>query len=553
MLKHLNVVNYALIKELDIAFNPGFSTLTGETGAGKSIMLGALGMVLGNRADTQVLHDVNRKCTAEATFIIKDYGLEELFAQYDLDYDHDCIFRREINPKGKSRAFINDTPVSLQILKEITSRLINIHSQHEILVLNNSDFQLAMLDSFIGHEEKVVQYRKMFAEYRALAVELEDLKKLHAEQLAQHDYDHFLFEELTAAKLDDVDRPSLEEELKLLENSEEIRITLSQLEQLLNGDPLNFLSTLRSSYSALAKIASGSNMDELIARLNSLYLEGDDLAREVVAKMDSVVDDPAQMDLLREKINLINHLLLKHRVGDVTDLIGIRDEIDNRLQQKSFTDDSIKKTEIKLAELTKVIGSLAGELSDERMSAVDNLAAHLAEILTQLGMADSAIEMRVERLPEPSVDGIDKVSLLFSANKGSKPDLINRIASGGELSRLMLSVKSVLSAKKLIPTIIFDEIDSGVSGEIAGKTGLIMQRMAEKMQVIAITHLPQIAAKGEYQYMAYKKSDNGRTVSTVRMLKSDEREYEIARMLSDDEPSPESLANARVLLQGNRK
>ena len=552
MLKHLNVVNYALIKELDISFNPGFSTLTGETGAGKSIMLGALGMVLGNRADTRVLHDVKRKCTAEATFIINDYGLEELFAQYDLDYDHECIFRREINQNGKSRAFINDTPVSLQVLKEIASRLINIHSQHEILVLNNRDFQLAMLDSFTGHEDKVMLYQKRFAEYRALAGELEELKKLYSEQLAQYDYDLFLFEELTAAKLDEIDLHSLEQELKLLENSEEIRTTLHQLSQLFNGEPLNFLSSLRTGQATLARIASGSNMDELIERLNSLYLEGEDLEREVVAKMDSVVDDPAQMELLREKTGQINHLLQKHRVSEIADLIRIRDEIDTRLKQMSFTDEAISKTEKKLAGLKEVVYSLAGELSEARQSAVESLMKHLAGILSQLGMTDSVVEMKMEPLPEPSADGIDRVSLLFSANKGSKPDLISIIASGGELSRLMLSVKSVLSAKKLIPTIIFDEIDSGVSGDIAGKTGLIMQKMAEKMQVIAITHLPQIAARGDYQYLAYKKSDNRRTVSNVRLLSSDEREYEIARMLSDDEPSPESLANARVLLLNNK-
>lgn len=548
MLKRLVISNYALIKHLDIPFYEGFSTITGETGAGKSIMLDALGLVLGNRADTMILWDKDSKCSVEATFAIKNYGLESLFGHFDLDYDDETLFRREINPAGKSRAFINDTPVTLQVLREIGARLINIHSQHEILVLNNRDFQLAMLDSFAGIESAVVHYQSRFNEWRGLNLQLQELRDAYADQLARHDYDSFLFDELMAAKIDGVDFETLEQECNLLENAEEIQVCLHQLNSLLTEEPADMLSHLRGVISNLQKLGSGSDLNTFIERLNSLFIEAEDLQRETLRLQDTFASDQPQLESLRERINHLNHLFQKHRVSSVVELVDIRNHLDVSLQEQISTEDAIKKVEKECIVILDVLRKLAEELSIKRANAAKPLASHLMSILSRLGMPDGLIELDIERVTEPLQDGYDKVTLLFSANKGSRPDMISKIASGGELSRLMLAVKSVLSSKKLMPSIIFDEIDSGVSGEIAGKTGNLMKEMGISMQVIAITHLPQIASKGTVQYLASKYVENGRTFSSVKILSDEERAYQIARMLSDKEPTRESMANAKQLL-----
>jgi DNA repair protein RecN (Recombination protein N) len=548
MLKRLTISNYALIRQLDIPFFSGFSTITGETGAGKSIMLDALGLVLGNRADTRVLWDKEIKCCVEATFLIGGYGLEPVFAALDLDYDDETLFRREINPAGKSRAFINDTPVQLHLLKDLGSRLINIHSQHEILVLNNREFQLAMLDSFAGHEADVVAYQQVFTAQKNKKAELEQLKSIHAEQLARFDYESFLFQELTDAHLDALDIVAIREEHQLLEHAEEIRNTLFQLFALFNEQPADFLSTLKTTSATLERIGAGTNLAGMIQRLQSLYLEAEDLARDIEAAKERVFVDPQQLEVLEDKINYLNQLLLKHRVNDLSELIGIRNEIDLRLQHQNLTSDAILRCEKELFLLEEEVLKKGRSLSARRREVVKPLSDHLTGILALLGMADAVIDFRLDEADHPMADGLDKVTLLFSANHGSAPDLISRIASGGELSRLMLAVKSVLSTRKLIPAIIFDEIDAGVSGEIAGKTGHLMRKMGETMQVIAITHLPQIASKGAWQYKASKGIEKGRTISEVRLLSADDRPYEIAKMLSDTEPTAESLANAKQLL-----
>ncbi len=552
MLKRLTIENYALIRQLDISFEAGFSTLTGETGAGKSIMLGALGLVLGNRADTQVLWDKEKKCIVEAVFYIASYQLEPLFVSHDLDHQEEAIFRRDINPAGKSRAFINDTLVNLQVLRDIGSRLINIHSQHEILVLNNRDFQLAMLDSFAGIEEDVNAYQFQYKTFKRLSAELEELKNAYARQLAQHDYDAFLFEELTAANLDVADMTELEEECRLLENAGEIRGTLYRIEQLLEGEPLEFLATLKNLTDSLQKLGNTGSIGALVQRLATLYLEAEDLRRDIFHTNEQVLDDPEKLSAQRERLSHLYHLFQKHRVNGIEELIRLRNDLDNRLLQQTNTGDAIRRTEQQCSILLEEIRQQAAALRDKRRKALQPLTAHLENLLNKLGMPDAVIRITLDLLMEPGSDGTDTVTFRFSANMGSEPDLISRIASGGELSRLMLAVKSVLSTKKLIPTIIFDEIDAGVSGEIAGKTGNIMKEMGKTMQVIAITHLPQIAAKGIFQYLATKSQENGRTVSSVKLLSGEEREYEIARMLSDDEPTKESLANARQLLHQNR-
>lgn len=549
MLKRIVIRNYALIKHLDITFADGLSTITGETGAGKSIMLGALGLVLGNRADTQVLLDKEQKCTVEAAFGIKGYGLEPLFQANNLDFEEETLFRREINPAGKSRAFINDTPVTLPVLKEIGAKLINIHSQHEILVLNDRDFQLALIDSFAGHEAAVVHYQQHYREYKQKMALLDVLKERYAAQLAQHDYDLFLFEELSVANLDQVDLPFLESELKILENAAEIRSLLHQLDKMFYGEPQEFISSLRNTIQQLEKLGNGGSLASFTGRLQSMWLEADDLGREISSLQEQVRDDPEQVALLQDRISHLYHLLQKHRATSVEELITLRSQLDEKLQQQFSTGDAIQKTGKEVEVLLETLRLEAYGISDTRMHHIKPLTEHLMVLLHKLGMPDATLDFRFTHPEMPGMDGIDQVSMLFSANLGSPPDLISRVASGGELSRLMLAVKSVLSSRKLIPTIIFDEIDTGVSGEIAGKTGSILLEMGKNMQVIAITHLPQIAAKGTAHYLAVKGSDNGKAISTVIRLSDDERLEAIARMLSDGEPTTESLANARRLLR----
>jgi DNA repair protein RecN (Recombination protein N) len=552
MLQKLVISNYALIRHLDLTFREGFSTITGETGAGKSIILGALGLVLGNRADTQVLWDKEEKCTVEAVFRITGYPLEPLFEANDLDYDRELYLRREITPSGKSRAFINDTPVTLPVMKDIASRLVNIHSQHEILVLNSRDFQLALLDAFAGLETDVEAYQAKYRSYRSLSALLEDLKQTYAGQIAKQDYNQFLYDELKESHLEDADIEALESSRRLLEHVGEIRQQLFEVEQLFSNEPANLIASLKNTASTLRKTETGGVLASITDRITSMWIEADDLSREISLFMHHLEDDPAELVRVNERLNHLYHLLQKHRVQVVADLVVIREDLEAQLRQQIDTGEEISRVEAACSGLLEEITSDAGYLSACRCKATEPLAEHLKEILNRLGMPESAVIFKIDPLTSPGPDGVDRATLLFSANLGIEPDVVSRIASGGELSRLMLAVKSVLSVRKLIPTIIFDEIDAGISGEIAGKAGAIMQEMGESMQVIAITHLPQIAAKGAYQFLASKITENGKTLSQVKMMTIEERERAIARLLSDEEPTPESLANARRLLKLDR-
>ncbi len=548
MLKRVVIENYALIRALDIRFQSGFTTITGETGAGKSIMLDALGMVLGNRADMRVISEGGKKCIVEATFSIREYGLEPLFSAHDIDYDHETLLRREINANGKSRAFVNDTPVNLAVLKELGSRLINIHSQHEVLVLNNRDFQLTTLDTFDGNEPLLQKYQVLYQQYTDRKKRLEELSKARADYLAQYDYDRFLYDELVAAKPENDRMEELEEGYRMLTHAAEIKALLYQLAELMTGEPILFTDSLKTLTMKLQKYASGEPLNDLIQRLESLCIEANDLAMELEQVNNTLDDNPQEAEKLNERIGHLNHLMNKHRVQSTESLVMIRDEIGQRLSQQHDLGEVIEKTAEELEELRRDLEKLASEISLTRSKAAAPLAKHLTGLLTKLGMPDATIQINTEQLPQPGPDGMDTVSMLFSANKGSNPDIISRIASGGELSRLMLALKSVLSKRTLIPTIIFDEIDSGVSGDIAGKTGNLMKQMGDTMQVIAITHLPQIAAKGDLQFQATKSTVGDQTVSQVVPLSEKQRVDTIARMLSDGEPTNESLANAKQLL-----
>lgn len=555
MLKRLYVENYALIKQIDLRFNSGFTTITGETGAGKSIMLGALGLVLGNRVDTKAMWDDSKKCFVEAHFDVKNYGLKHLFVDNDLDYDDELILRREISSSGKSRAFVNDTPVNISLLKTLGSKLINIHSQHEILILNDCDFHLAMIDTFAGHNDVLEKYQSVYKKYININLLLKKLKAEYADQVSRHDYESFLLNELSSIELESMNLPELEQEANMLNNAEEIKKLLWEIDELFKGEPLNFLSSLNEKTNKLEKFIENNAgvLTKLTDRLNSIVVEIDDLCDDINRLQDSVIHDPEQKQQVEDKLNSVYNLLRKHQVEDIKGLIAVRDKLSAGLQKQSDTGTEIESLENESEHLYNVLTEAAKSLSKKRRKAIDPLREHLTAIITRLGMPDAKLEIEFSQLEKPGIDGIDKVALLFSANIGSKPDAINKIASGGELSRLMLAVKSVLSAKKLIPTVIFDEIDSGVSGEIAGKTGSIMKEMADTMQVIVITHLPQIAAKGTDHFMAVKKNENGKTVSTIKLLNESQRVHEIAKMLSDSEPTNISIANAKQLLTGRNE
>jgi DNA repair protein RecN (Recombination protein N) len=551
MLRKLTIENYALIKHLELRFESGFSTITGETGAGKSIMLDALGLVLGDRADSQVLWDAQKKCIVEGVFAITGYDLEPIFELYELDYEDETTLRREITPNGKSRAFVNDTPVTLQVLRELGSRLVNIHSQHEILVLNRRDFQLAMLDGFANLEEALKHYQERFKGFTALKNQLEALEAAHAAQLAREDYDRFMYDELCAANLAVGEMEQLFAELQELTHADEIKTELFKLKELFEGEVLNLKAELKSSLMRLQKLAAGQTTITFTERLQSVYLEISDLCIDLNKTTELIEVNPQRLEMVSERMDHLNHLLQKHRLQEVQELIEIRDEIERRLQIQEDLQEQIVVAKAELLKINSEIVQLAKHLSESRKSAAAPLSAHLQKVLSRLGMPDATLRISITPLDNPGEDGADKVMLLFSANKGMNPDLLSKIASGGELSRLMLAVKSVLSSKRLIPTIVFDEIDAGVSGEIAGKAGGLMLEMSTHMQVIAITHLPQIASKGQQHYLATKHVDQGRTISMVLQLTDKERIDAIARMLSDAEPTPESIANARKMLSIN--
>jgi DNA repair protein RecN (Recombination protein N) len=548
MLKTLRIENYALIKSVEIQFNSGFSTITGETGAGKSIMLDALGLVLGNRADTQVLRDPSRKCIVEAQFILDGYGLEPFFDSMDIDYESESLFRREINPAGKSRGFINDTPVNLQVLKEIGSRLINIHSQHEVLVLNNRDFQLALLDAYAGNENALAAYQNIYKRYTQEKKQLEKLNLQKATYLSQLDYDSFLYEELAAAKPELDSLQELEEKQRMLSNASDIKSTLYRISDLMNGEQLDLLAMLKDVANQLQQYATGNPLAELYERLEAVRIELADITLEADRQNENILDDPEELDSVNERLGHLNHLLQKHRVQDLEQLKVLKEEIGKRLSQHNNLDETIAALEKALTSTHAKLVDHGKTLTETRKQSILPLCTHIEKILSTLGMPDAQLKIKWVPLHTPGPDGWDNITVLFSANKGTIPDMISKIASGGEMSRLMLSLKSVLSQKKLIPTIIFDEIDSGVSGEIAGKTAMLMRSMASNMQVIAITHLPQIASKGEEQFLASKSTEGNLTTSQVTKLTPQERIEAIAKMLSDDNPTTESRANAMQLL-----
>ncbi len=550
MLKNISVQNYALIDKLEVEFTNGLTIITGETGAGKSILLGALGLIAGSRSDTQALQDKTKKCVVEANFNIKGYSLKEFFIAHELDYDEITSIRREINPEGKSRAFINDTPVTLNQLKELAEYLIDIHSQHQTLTLNGSVFQLSVVDAFADHASTLEEYSEGFKKYKALEKQLKELTEKEAQAKKDLDYFQFQFNELEDANLKADQQLAMEQELETLNNAEDIKSSLSKSAHELTGGEQNLLSSLNEIKIILAGMAKfKTEINELSTRLSSAYIELKDISNELETLEQDIVYDPKRIEALTIKIDAVYRLQLKHQVKTIEELIAIKDDLSNKLLDFSSLEAEIEKVNKELSALQKSLMVHAKKMSASRKKSIPKIEKEIASLLSSLSMPNA--QLKVEHIESETlgINGLDKVSFLFSANKGSDFKELNKVASGGELSRLMLSIKSLIAQLTALPTIIFDEIDTGVSGDVADKVGSIMDKMANKMQVITITHLPQIASKGQSHLFVYKEDKNNKTYSNIKRLSSEERIQEVAKMLSTGSPTAAAISNAKELLK----
>ncbi|MFP4469149.1 MAG: DNA repair protein RecN [Bacteroidales bacterium] len=550
MLTHLSIKNYALIEQLQVDFYEGFSVITGETGAGKSIIMGALSLILGQRADLQVLKNNTEKCFVEGIFDITRLDNKQLFAEQNLDYEpQSTILRREILPSGKSRAFINDTPVTLNVLKDLAEKMVDIHSQNTTGILQDHDFQLTVLDSFTGNQQELAAYRKLYAEYRKLKSQLQHLGEEEEKARTEQDFFRFQYDELEAAQLKAGEQAEIEEELEMLTHAGEIKTRLQNAVRLMNNEPglMSMLSELKTELKPLKSISA--ELAALFQRVESNYLELQDMGREMERLEDKVTVDPERAGQLSERINLIYHLEQKHRVNSVEELIDVKVDYARKIDDFSSLADRIAQTQKELQATEVELQKLALALTKSRKQAIPEMQKQVLAIVQSLGMPDARFEIILGRTEEKNRNGQDQVMLMFNANKGGTPMEIARVASGGELSRLMLAVKSLIASRKIISTIIFDEIDSGVSGEVAGKMGSIMKQMSAGMQVISITHLPQIAARGNHHYLVYKENLPDSTRTMVKELPANERIDEIAKMLSDSRISSSALETARELLQ----
>jgi DNA repair protein RecN (Recombination protein N) len=549
MLQSLNVHNYALINELTIDFNKGLNIITGETGAGKSILMGALSLILGQRADTSVLKDKTGKCFVEAKFNIKSYRLKSFFDENDLDYDDLTIIRREIADNGKSRAFINDTPVNLSVLKDLSTHLVDIHSQHESLLLGDENFQMALVDSYAGHDALLHQYYGRYEEYHQVKSEYNRLINNAEKAKSDLDYLQFQYDQLEALKLNDGEQEELEEELEKLNHAEEIKLNLSKSYQLLNEEELSIILNLKEAKNALSTISKFlKESEDLTERIESAYIELQDISNEIEHLNESIEYDPERITFIRERLDHIYALQQKHKVATIGELLQIKTDLETQIENiNSYdfkTDELKKQLELKKNELTQ----LARQISENRKQIIPDLEQKITRTLVLLGMPNAAFKIKQIPVDEFLPTGNEIIKFMFSANKNVMPEEIEKVASGGEISRLMLSLKSILVENKTLPTIIFDEIDAGTSGEIADKMGIIIKQMSARMQVINITHLPQIASKADFHYLVYKKDNHQTTNTYIKLLEKEERVNEIAKMLSGKELTDAAIENAKVLL-----
>jgi len=553
MLKSLSIENYALIDSLNIEFAPGFSVITGETGAGKSIILGALSLILGQRADARQIKQGENKCLVEGVFDVSKYDLKSLFDEHDWVYEGEtCILRREIWANGKSRAFLNDSPVYLNDLKALGDRLIDIHSQHQNLALNDRQFQLLVVDALADTRLLRGEYVSAFHSFRSAAKVLADLKEASRKNKEEEDYLRFQYTALSEAALREGEQEELEAELEALTHSEEIKSGLFAVTNLLSGEDQNVEAMLKSALESVRNIQSVfPKADEIVQRLESAYLDLKDLRSETERLFDEIEFNPDRQQLVEDRLGVIYDLQKKHSVATVRQLIELRDNIGSKLQNIDSMEEKISSAENILSEKREQLSDLARRLSEKRLAAISDIEKELTSRLSYLGMPNARFECRITPKQQPDETGMDDVQFLFSANKNTDLLPVSQIASGGEISRLMLCVKAMIAGATALPTIIFDEIDTGTSGEMADKMGRIMQDMSRNMQVIAITHLPQIASKGDFHYIVYKKDTEDSTQTYMRQLSSEERITEIARLLSGAETTAQAIENAKVMLRKN--
>jgi len=549
MLTSLSIKNYALIDSLNVDFNDGFSIITGETGAGKSILLGGLSLILGKRADLSSLKDATQKCIIEAVFNISNYNLKPLFESEDFDFESQTIIRREILPSGKSRAFVNDSPVNLTSLQLLGERLVDIHSQHQTLQLTSNDFQFQVIDALAKNEDSLQNYRTLLKDYKNLKKEYKELLSFQTEAIKEHDYNSFLLNELLEANLVVGEVEVLEAEYETLNNIEGIKENLSEAYQLLSDEQLGVLSSLTSLKNIFQKLSGfSSKYEELFNRANSSLIDMNDLFSEIHVLQENLEVNPNRLEVVDAKLKIINVLMQKHVVSDVSELITIKNQLEEKVAVTENLDETIQKKQSEIVSKETELNTISQGIHTNRSEVIPQLKKELETILLDLGMPNAQFNIDIVISDTFYANGKDELSFLFSANKGGSFNELKKAASGGELSRIMLAIKSVLAEYIQLPTIMFDEIDSGVSGEISNKMGDIMLQMSKNMQVFSITHLPQIAAKGLSHFKVYKEDVNEVTQTNLIELNHDERIIEIAQMLGGSEMSTSAIAHAKELL-----
>lgn len=550
MLCRLTINNFALIRHLDIEFGKSFSVITGETGAGKSIILGALSLILGSRVDNINFADNTGKCSIEGTFDITRCELESFFNNNNLDYEPYCIIRREITPQGKSRAFINDTPVNLNQLKDLTGRLIDVHSQHQTLLLRENSFQLSVIDAVANNNALLKKYKENYRDYQSLKSKLEGSRALNQKAQSELDYLNFVVNELQKASLQPGEVDSLESELEVQTHAEDIKKKLYLVSELLNNDEDSIIRRLKEAGNLLSSASQHFNeLKETAERISTCIIELRDIADVNTNTVEKISFNPERMQEISDRLSLIYQLQQKHHAKDVDELIALYDEFKQKIAGIESLDNQVEQLNKQLINKFKELNATGDELSHRRKLATQGIEKSILNTISLLGIKDAKFIIEWKALSEPEKEGKDGIRFLFSANKGSVPDDIARIASGGELSRLMLAVKSLISTNNLLPTIVFDEIDTGVSGEIAGKVGHILRKISENMQVIAITHLPQIAALSDEHFKVYKLTDKESTYSVINKLNKDEQIAELAMMISGKSDSTAARDAAVELLQ----
>jgi len=549
MLKHLTIRNYALIRNLEMTPDKGFNVITGETGAGKSIILGALGLLLGNRADTKVLLDESEKCVTEGTFMIGPYQLESLFSELELDYSTETILRREISPLGKSRAFINDTPVNLDVLRKVGYRLMDIHSQHETLELGEQPFQLKFIDAYAGNAELLKQYATLWTQFRDAESFLQKLESEADKLRLEADYTRFQFQELDKLQLEEGDQEILEARVKVGENAELIRTKLQHSLNLLSDGEYSGRKILTEVRSLLNSISSyDASYADLLHRLESLKTELDDLEAEINAKAEDIDVDPEKIIEAQEKLDLLYQLQRKHRATSIKELLNLRQKLSEQVYKTDHLDEEISKASATVEKLRNQVISKAELLSESRKKVLKKISSEVERLLKELGIPDAHFNIEHE-CEKPGPSGMDRVAMLFSANKGVAARPIAETASGGEFSRLMFVVKYVMAERTSMPTLILDEIDAGISGDIALKLGQLMRKMSQKHQVISISHLAQIAAMANAHYVVFKESGADRVSSQIKLLEPHLRIEELARIISGNSPSATALKYAKELME----